>query len=95
MGAVVLAGGLGTRLRNLVPNVPKVLAPIAGKSFLEILLSDLSKRGFKHIILSLGYMADSITSHFGNHFCGMDIDYAIEKEALGTGVSDVSAYGAQ
>jgi D-glycero-alpha-D-manno-heptose 1-phosphate guanylyltransferase len=60
MEAIVLAGGLGTRLREVVQDVPKPMAPVAEKPFLEILLSSLSSKGFSRIVLSLGFMADKI-----------------------------------
>jgi D-glycero-alpha-D-manno-heptose 1-phosphate guanylyltransferase len=85
MEAIVLAGGFGTRLRQLVADVPKPMAPIAGKPFLEILLGSMAKKGFRRVILSLGFMADKISGHFGEHFAGMDLDYVVEHEPLGTG----------
>lgn len=85
MEAIVLAGGFGTRLREVVPDVPKPMAPIAGRPFLEILLSALSCKGFKRVVLSLGFMADKISSHFGAQFAGMDLSYVVEERPLGTG----------
>jgi len=85
MEAVVLAGGFGTRLRQLVTEVPKPMAPIAGHPFLEILLSFLVNKNFKRIILSLGFEAEKIFSHFGNKYKGMDLVYEIESTPLGTG----------
>ena len=60
MEAIILAGGLGTRLRQKVPDLPKPMAPIAGRPFLEILLDLLALKGFTHIVLSVGYKADKI-----------------------------------
>lgn len=85
MEAIVLAGGFGTRLRQLVPDLPKPMAPIAGRPFLEILLTSLARKGFTRIVLSLGFMADKITSHFGDRFAGMDLSYVLESDPLGTG----------
>jgi len=85
MEAVILAGGLGTRLRAVVQDVPKPMAPIAGRPFLEILLANLSRQGFRRVILSVGYMADSIVDYFGTHFGNLELQYAIEEEPLGTG----------
>jgi D-glycero-alpha-D-manno-heptose 1-phosphate guanylyltransferase len=85
MEAVVLAGGFGTRLRSVVPDLPKPMAPVAGRPFLDILLTLLSRRGFDRIILSLGYMADKVISHFGERFAGMDLVYEVESRPLGTG----------
>lgn len=85
MEAIVLAGGFGTRLRQVVTDVPKPMAPIAGRPFLEIVLSSLARKGFNRMILSLGFMADKISGHFGPHFMGMDMIYVVEDQPLGTG----------
>lgn len=85
MEAIVLAGGFGTRLRQVVADVPKPMAPIAGRPFLEILLGSLARKGFHRVILSLGFMAEKISSHFGANFSGMDLVYVVEDQPLGTG----------
>jgi D-glycero-alpha-D-manno-heptose 1-phosphate guanylyltransferase len=85
MEAVVLAGGLGTRLRSTVPDLPKAMAPVCGRPFLEILLSALAGKGCKRVVISLGYMADRVQAHFGQSFAGMDIVYEVETTPLGTG----------
>ena len=85
MEGIILAGGFGTRLKSILDNCPKPMAPINGIPFLEILLKNLSKNGFKRIVLSLYYQADMITSYFKNSFSGMEIVYAIEPYPLGTG----------
>lgn len=85
MEAIVLAGGFGTRLREIVPDLPKPMAPVAGRPFLEILLTVLAKKGFSRVVLSLGYMADKVISHFGDRFAGMELLYEVEKSPLGTG----------
>lgn len=85
MEAIVLAGGLGTRLRAIVPDVPKPMASVAGRPFLEILLESLARKGFDRVILSIGFMAEKISSHFGNSYAGMRIEYSIEDTPLGTG----------
>ncbi len=85
MEAIVLAGGLGTRLRQVVPDVPKPMAPVAGRPFLEILLSTLARKGFKRIVLSLGYMSEKIIAHFGGSYLGMELVYEVESQPLGTG----------
>lgn len=85
MEAVILAGGFGTRLRGIVSDLPKPMAPVAGRPFLEILLSSLAKKGFKRAVLSVGYMADKISSHFGGHYAGIELIYEVEQEPLGTG----------
>jgi len=83
--AIILAGGFGTRLREIISDVPKPMAPIAGRPFLEILLGNLEKKGFKRIILSLGYKADKVIMHFGSRFRSMELSYEIESSPLGTG----------
>ncbi len=85
MEAIVLAGGFGTRLRSVVADVPKPMAPIAGRPFLEILLERLSDSGFSHVVLSLGYQAEVIERHFGGRFRGIHLSYVIEDQPLGTG----------
>ena len=85
MEAIVLAGGFGTRLREVVVDVPKPMAPIAGRPFLEILLSALVNKGFSRVILSLGYMAEKVSQYFGSQFLGMDLVYVVENKPLGTG----------
>jgi D-glycero-alpha-D-manno-heptose 1-phosphate guanylyltransferase len=85
MEAIILAGGLGTRLKNVLPDLPKPMAPIAGRPFLEILLSTLARKGFSRIVLSLGFMADKIIDHFGENYEGMKLVYEVEKVPLGTG----------
>jgi len=85
MEAIVLAGGFGTRLRQVVPNLPKPMAPVAGRPFLEILLSFLAGKGVCSVVLSLGYMADKVMGYFGGSFLGMELLYEIENTPLGTG----------
>jgi D-glycero-alpha-D-manno-heptose 1-phosphate guanylyltransferase len=85
MEAIVLAGGFGTRLRTMVPDLPKPMAPIAGRPFLEILLGALARKGFTRVVFSLGFLAEKITAHFGDRFLGMQLVYEIEESPLGTG----------
>ncbi len=82
MDFVILCGGLGTRLRTTLPNMPKALAPIAGTPFLDILLHHLFKAGFKRIILAVGHLQNPIISRYGND---SRILFAKEREPLGTG----------
>lgn len=93
MEAIVLAGGLGTRLREVVSDVPKPMAPIAGRPFLEILLSNLARKGFDRVILSIGHMSEAVTRHFGITFEGMALAYEIESTPLGTGGATRTALG--
>ena len=85
MEAIVLAGGLGTRLREIVPDLPKSMAPIAGRPFLEILLASLSRKGFIRVVLSVGFMAEKISGYFGDRFGNLELIYVVEREPLGTG----------
>ena len=85
MQAIVLAGGLGTRLRSIVKDVPKPMAPIGDKPFLAFVLEYLKKQGVNEIILSVSYKYEVIQNYFKNRFCGMYIVYNVEKELLGTG----------
>ena len=85
MEAIILAGGMGTRLRSIIPDLPKPLAPINGRPFLEILLDSLDMKGFSHVILSVGYMGDTIIKHFGSSYGSLKIDYVLEEQPLGTG----------
>ncbi len=85
MEAVVLAGGLGTRLRPVVPDLPKPMAPVAGRPFLEILLERLAATGFRRVVLSVGYRHQLIMNHFGTGWGGLTLDYAVESQPLGTG----------
>jgi D-glycero-alpha-D-manno-heptose 1-phosphate guanylyltransferase len=90
---IVLAGGFGARLKQVVSDVPKPMAPVAGKPFLEIVLALLGRKGFTRAILSLGYMAEKFVPHFGNRFADMDLAYEIERVPLGTGGAVRQAMG--
>lgn len=92
MEAIILAGGFGTRLRSVVSDVPKPMAPIAGRPFLELLLDYLQPFGFDHIVLSTGYMHEKIEAHFGSAYRGMRLSYAVETEPLGTGGGILNAF---
>lgn len=83
--AVVLAGGLGTRLRSVVPSKPKVLASIGERSFLELLVRQLRSQGIQRLVMCTGYMADQIESEFGDGSqWGISIEYSREEKPLGT-----------
>lgn len=83
--AIILAGGLGTRLRDVVKNLPKPMAPVNGKPFLHYLFAYLQRQGISKVILSVGYRADVIRSYFGDSYNGISILYMEEAEPLGTG----------
>ncbi len=86
--ALILAGGLGTRLREAVPDRPKGLAPIGGRTFLDIQLELLREAGLRRFVLCIGYLAEQITSRYGDGSrLGVRIDYSIEDpgDLRGTG----------
>ncbi len=83
--AIVLAGGFGTRLQKVVAEVPKPMAPVAGKPFLQRILDDLAAQNIRHVILAVGYLHQTIVSYFGDAYKNMRISYSIETEPLGTG----------
>lgn len=83
--AVVLAGGLGTRLRAVVSDVPKPLAPVRGRPFLAYVLDHLAHSGVQSVVLSVGYKADAVQAAFGSRHGSMSISYAQEATPLGTG----------
>ena len=86
MEAILLCGGLGTRLRPVVSDRPKPMADIAGKPFLHYLVKMLSESGVKHLIFALGYMGEQIEAYFqsGEEY-GLSISYSYEDSPLGTG----------
>jgi|TARA_Y100000031_G_C8165941_1_gene359364 NDP-sugar pyrophosphorylase family protein len=83
--AVILAGGLGTRLRKVITNRPKVLAEINGKPFLYYLFDQLTAAGIKKLIVSTGYMAEKIDEIVGSSYKSLQVSYSREKIPLGTG----------
>jgi len=88
MKAIILAGGKGTRLKSVVDDLPKPMAPVGGKPFLEYIVTALAAQGLREIILSVGYRKDIIRSHFeaGSRW-GVNIVYSEEDTPLGTGGS--------
>ena len=82
---VILAGGLGTRLRPTVCDRPKVLADVAGRPFLEWWLRALDKRGARRIVLCTGYMSELVERTFGHRYGGAELVYSVESQPLGTG----------
>lgn len=85
MKAVVLAGGCGNRLKQVVKNIPKPMASVGQRPFLERLLVNLKGNGVEEVILAVGYLKEIIIEHFGYAWGGLTIDYAIECYPLGTG----------
>src|ERR1035437_46874 len=86
MQVVILAGGLGTRLRPLTEVVPKPMAPVQGRPFLEYLIQYLAAQGFRRYLLLVGYLGRHVQDHFGDGSSfGVGIEYAFEDSPLGTG----------
>lgn len=85
MEAILLAGGMGTRLSSRLHGIPKPMAPIAGRPFLEILLGQLQRAGCARALLSVGHLYTVIQDHFGSSFQGMRLEYVVEHAPLGTG----------
>ena len=85
MEAVILAGGLGTRLRGVIGEIPKCMAPIDGKPFLQYQLEWLSRFDISHVVLSVGYLREQVIDFVNSRDWPFEISYAIEKEPLGTG----------
>lgn len=83
--AVVLAGGFGTRLASVVSDVPKPMAPVAHRPFMEWILDLLIEKGCKRVVIAVGHLAEVIISHFGNSYKGIEIIYSKEVHPLGTG----------
>src|ERR1700753_2698946 len=83
--AIVLAGGLGTRLRDAVPDVPKCMAPVAGRPFLFHVINYLRSEGIERFIFSLGYRHEVIERYLETEFATLNYECIIETEPLGTG----------
>jgi D-glycero-alpha-D-manno-heptose 1-phosphate guanylyltransferase len=83
--AIILAGGLGTRLRNAVPDLPKCMAPVSGKPFLFYVIDHLQKQGIDKFIFSLGYKSEVIIEYTKKQYSKTNLQYSIENEPLGTG----------
>ena len=85
MQAIILAGGLGTRLRSVVSDRPKPMALVEGKPFLEYVLQGLKKSGIDDIIFAVGYKGGMVEEYFGDGArFGIRARYAYEEELLGT-----------
>lgn len=84
--AIILCGGLGTRLRSVVSDAPKAMAEVAGRPFLEYLIAQLRANGIRHATLCAGYKADALAAHFGDGSAwGVELEYSVESEPRGTG----------
>ena len=83
--AIILAGGFGTRLKHIVKDLPKSMAPVRGKPLLEYILEYLTGFGVEKIILATGYMHEKVEHYFGDRYKNSKLVYSVEKEPLGTG----------
>jgi D-glycero-alpha-D-manno-heptose 1-phosphate guanylyltransferase len=83
--AIILAGGLGTRLRSAIPDLPKCMAPVAGKPFLHWVVVYFQKQGIEKFIFSLGYKHEIIEEYLKKELSIINYQLSIEKEPLGTG----------
>lgn len=92
--AIVLAGGLGTRLRAAVPDLPKCMARVAGRPFVDHVIQYYKKQGISRFIFSLGYLHDIIEAHLLTVLDKEELEFVIEDEPLGTGGAIRKAAGA-
>ncbi len=83
--AIILAGGLGTRLKETVPDLPKSLAPISGTPFLKYVIDFLVANNIERIIFSLGYMHEEISNFVREKYADLEVEFVIEEEPMGTG----------
>lgn len=83
--AIILAGGLGTRLRSVVADLPKCMAPVAGKPFLHYVIEYFSGQGIEKFIFAVGYKSEAIIDYVNEHYPAMHKQFSIEDEPLGTG----------
>ncbi len=90
---IILAGGLGTRLRTVVADLPKCMAPVAGRPFIDYVIEYFLAQGIEKFILALGYKAEVIIGHIEEHYPTLDVQYSIEIEPLGTGGAIKKACG--
>ncbi len=92
--AIVLAGGLGTRLRAAVPDLPKCMAPVAGRPFIDHVIQYYKEQGIRRFIFSLGYLHEIIEAHLLTVLGKQELEFVIEDEPLGTGGAIRKAAGA-
>ena len=83
--AIILAGGLGTRLRNTVPDTPKCMAIVSGQPFIFYVINQLRSQHINKFIFALGYKHEIIESYLQEHFPTLNYQCVIENEPLGTG----------
>ncbi len=83
--AIVLAGGLGTRLKGVISDIPKPMAPVYNQPFLKYIFDYLIEQGIERVILSVGYKYEVIKRFFGERYLSLELIYSVEKTPLGTG----------
>jgi NDP-sugar pyrophosphorylase family protein len=83
--AIILAGGFGTRLRGVLPELPKLLAPVNGRPFLRYLIDRLESAGVREVVLCTGYRADQIRAEFARCPTPLTLKFSHETQPLGTG----------
>src|SRR6202012_3474817 len=83
--AIILAGGLGTRLRSAVPDLPKCMAPVQGRPLLSFLIDYFQGQGVTRFVFSLGYQHEVITAYLQSAHAGLDYAYTVETTPRGTG----------
>ncbi len=89
---IVLAGGLGTRLKSVVPELPKCLAPISGKPFLDWQIRSLLSRGVSDFIFALGHGSDDVIKFLeSSSYSNFSFKYVVEEQLLGTGGATLAA----
>jgi NDP-sugar pyrophosphorylase family protein len=81
---LILAGGFGTRLKEIVADHPKVLAPVRGRPFLTYLLDQVAVAGFSSVVLATGYRADEVENTLGSSYGPLSLEYSPEPSPLGT-----------
>lgn len=83
--AIILAGGLGTRLRSVVSDLPKCMAPVNGQPFVAYVIGYLQKEGINHFVFSLGYKSEVVIDYINKTYPQLHKTFIVEKEQLGTG----------
>ena len=83
--AVILAGGMGSRLRQVIHDLANVMGPVKGMPFLTYIREQISRFGFQKVVLSPGVFAESVSSFFGSHYQSMELHYSHESDSRGTG----------
>ena len=82
---IILAGGMGTRLRPVVSDVPKCMAIVGDKPFLYYLIEFLKKSGIEHFIFSVGYLHEAIEEYLSSNYKELNYSISLETAPLGTG----------